>query len=443
MMLYINDEYCSCLEQLKGYFEMPLTADSNIYVDLLDYGRCGDLSKWLSDCGENNLAEEELSQKVKSINSNLSDSEYFAELKKVVTGGSTDGVASSLKPSFDKCFHLEGIELELDEERGKQVLIKLKVLFGINERYELVVSSNWGTRGQNINPSDYKEGEIIKLRFAFRHRPGKDWGMTDVRADGKELLPATELKRFCGLLQPNWSAQATESQKRVLSDLVANMVRVEGGTFTMGATSEQGSDADSDEKPTHPVTLSDYYIGRYEVTQAQWEAVMGNNPSSFKNNGSNCPVENVSWNDCQNFIKRLNSLTGLTFHLPTEAEWEYAARGGNKSKGYKYSGSNSIGSVAWSASNSSSKTHPVGTKTPNELGIYDMSGNVWEWCSDWYGSYSSNPSTNPTGPASGSYRVLRGGGWDDIARLCRVSYRSYNDPDSRGSRNGFRLALRP
>ena len=216
------------------------------------------------------------------------------------------------------------------------------------------------------------------------------------------------------------------------------MVYVAGGTFTMGATAEQGSDAYDDEKPTHSVTLSDFYIGKYEVTQAQWKAVMGSNPSYFK--GDNLPVENVSWNDIQEFIKKLNAQTGKRFRLPTEAEWEYAARGGNRSKGYKYSGSNSIGDVAWYYDNSSSKTHPVGQKTPNELGIYDMTGNVWEWCQDWKGSYSSSSQTNPTGPSSGSYRVLRGGSWSDIARDCRVSYRGYDIPDYRNSNSGFRLA---
>ncbi|MBQ3247459.1 MAG: SUMF1/EgtB/PvdO family nonheme iron enzyme, partial [Alistipes sp.] len=171
------------------------------------------------------------------------------------------------------------------------------------------------------------------------------------------------------------------------------MVFVKGGTFTMGATAEQGSDADSDEKPAHSVTVSNFYIGKYEVTQAQWEAVMGKNPSRFK--GDNLPVERVSWNDIQKFIEKLNAKTGKRYRLPTEAEWEYAARGGNQSKGYKYSGSNDIGSVAWYTDNSSSPTHPVGQKQPNELGLYDMSGNVYEWCSDWHGSYSSGSQTNP------------------------------------------------
>ena len=219
------------------------------------------------------------------------------------------------------------------------------------------------------------------------------------------------------------------------------MIAVEGGTFQMGATSEQGSDAYSDESPVHSVTLSDYYIGETEVTQELWEAVMGSNPSYFSGYPQR-PVEDVSWYDCQTFISKLNELTGKNFRFPTEAEWEYAARGGNKSKGYKYSGSNTIGNVAWYKVNSGSETHDVKTKQANELGIYDMSGNVYEWCQDWRGIYSSDSQTNPTGPTSGSSRVLRGGSWLNYdARECRVSYRQFNHPDTRISCYGFRLIL--
>lgn len=217
------------------------------------------------------------------------------------------------------------------------------------------------------------------------------------------------------------------------------MLPVKGGTFTMGATSEQGSDAISDESPTHQVTLSSFMIGKYEVTQALWTAVMGSNPSSFS--GDDLPVEKVSWTDCKTFITKLNSLTGLNFRLPTEAEWEYAARGGNMSQGYKYSGSDNIADVAWYSSNSSSTTHAVGTKQPNELGLYDMSGNVYEWCSDWYGSYSSSSQTNPTGVTSGSYHVLRGGGWVDDDNSCRVSRRDYCSPGFTSNSLGLRLVL--
>lgn len=219
------------------------------------------------------------------------------------------------------------------------------------------------------------------------------------------------------------------------------MIKVEGGTFGMGATSEQVSDAQGDEKPVHSVTLSHYYIGETEVTQELWQTVMGSNPSYFS--GDQKPVECVSWNDCQEFITKLNKFTGKNFRLPTEAEWEYAARGGNKSKGYKYSGSNTIGDVTWYSDNSFSTTHDVKTKSPNELGIYDMSGNVWEWCQDWFDSnyYNNSPQTNPAGPSSGSYRVRRGGSWNYSARFCRVSNRNYYYPDYKSFHYGFRLAL--
>lgn len=215
------------------------------------------------------------------------------------------------------------------------------------------------------------------------------------------------------------------------------MKLVEGGTFRMGSI-------DSDEKPVHSVTLNSYYIGETEVTQALWQAVMGSNPSYFK--GDNLPMEQVSWNDCQEFIRKLNQKTGKQFRLPTEAEWEYAARGGKKSRGYKYAGSNTLRDVAWfglthNNGNSGDMTHSVKTKSPNELGLYNMSGNVWEWCSDWYGSYSRGSQTNPQGPSSGSSRVLRGGSWHYSAWYCRVSYRFSGDPDCKYNYFGFRLCL--
>ncbi len=224
-----------------------------------------------------------------------------------------------------------------------------------------------------------------------------------------------------------------------IKKLAENMVRVEGGTFTMGATPEQGSDPIFGDKPAHQVTLSDFYIGKYEVTQAEWQAVMGTNPSMFK--GNNLPVEYVSWNDCQEFISKLNELTHQNFRLPTEAEWEYAARGGNQSQSYKYSGSNNLDNVGWYKENSNYTAHPVGQKRSNELGLYDMSGNVSEWCQDWYGVYSSASQMNPQGPGSGHRRVSRGGGCFFKARECHLSFRFSFEPDSKGSNFGLRLAL--
>ncbi|MCI6473931.1 MAG: formylglycine-generating enzyme family protein [Bacteroidales bacterium] len=243
-----------------------------------------------------------------------------------------------------------------------------------------------------------------------------------------------------------------------------NMIRVDGGTFTMGATKEQKNKTYKDEKPKHNVTLSTYYIGETEVTQALWiavmgenltnttngivdqalwQAVMGINPSHFT--GDNLPVHRVSWNDCKKFIQKLNSLTGKSFRFPTEAEWEFAARGGNKSCHTQYSGSSNIDEVAWywqnSGRNSGRTPHPVKTKKPNELGIYDMSGNVYEWCQDWYGSYSSNAQINPTGPSSGTNRVCRGGSWDNSAGGCRSAFRYDSSPEHRYNTVGLRLVL--
>ena len=248
-----------------------------------------------------------------------------------------------------------------------------------------------------------------------------------------------------------YSFTTMEKIEKIVSETISvngvsfTMIAVEGGTFNMGAQSTNpdganyDSDADSEESPVHSVTLSDYYIGETEVTQELWQAVMGSNPSNFL--GNQKPVERVSWNYCKEFIEKLNNLTGKNFRLPTEAEWEYAARGGNKSQGYKYSGSNNVEDVAWYEDNSNNVTHHVKTKSPNELGIYDMSGNVWEWCEDWYGNYSSEAQTNPTGPSSGPGRVLRGGSWFNLAMVSRVSRRSYESPYGTYGDIGLRLAL--
>ena len=215
------------------------------------------------------------------------------------------------------------------------------------------------------------------------------------------------------------------------------MVFVEGGTFMMG---DDDSEYDG-EKPAHPVTLSSYYIGKYPVTQAQWKAIMGYNPSDFKNTDS-CPEERVTWEDAQLFINKLNKkCTNKKYRLPTEAEWEYAARGGKKSKGYKYSGSDDNESVAWCHQKSDGKTHPVGQKQPNELGIYDMSGNVWEWCNDWYGGYSSEEQTNPSGPAFGEFRVIRGGSWRNNPANSHVAFRINDNRYPRLNIIGFRVVV--
>ena len=228
------------------------------------------------------------------------------------------------------------------------------------------------------------------------------------------------------------------------------MVFVQGGSFMMGCTAEQGYYCENHEKPSHQISVSSFYIGKYEVTQAQWKAIMGttvrqqldktNSNWPIVGEGDNYPMYYVNWVEVQEFIRLLNEATGKKYRLLTEAEWEYAARGGNKSQGYKYSGSNNLLDVAWFEDNTGNGSHQVGLKRANELGIYDLSGNVWEWCQDWYGAYSSSTQRNPIGASTGSYRVLRGGSWNGVERNSRVSNRSMNTTDSRFYDLGFRLA---
>lgn len=261
----------------------------------------------------------------------------------------------------------------------------------------------------------------------------------------QDITVSAESKDFSITMTKDEPAQsktsATPAVPAVIQQLERDMVLVKGGTFTMGATTEQGINVPDWEKPVHQVTLHGFYICKHEVTQAEWETVMVDNPSYFK--GSKRPVEQVSWEECQEFIKRLNNATGKNYRLPTEAEWEYAARGGQTSQNTIYSGSNKAGNVSWHETKS---THDVMSKAPNELGLYDMSGNVCEWCSDWYdkeyykNNYNLLPLTNPSGPSSGAFRVTRGGSWIKTTTDCRVSARDGCSPSRHNNGVGFRLA---
>ncbi len=230
-----------------------------------------------------------------------------------------------------------------------------------------------------------------------------------------------------------------EAQTFTVGGVTFMMMPVEGGKFMMGSPADD-TEAEAYEMPQHEVELTSFYMGETEVTQALWKAVMDKKPSFFE--GDNLPVEQVSWNDCQTFIAKLNEMTGKTFRLPTEAEWEYAARGGQKSKSKKYGSASNNVDTFWNADNSGDKTHAVGSN-PNELGLCDMSGNVWEWCSDWYAYdyYASSPKKNPQGPATGTARVKRGGCWGSLAEVCRVANRAYDKPGYWDCTNGLRLAM--
>ena len=274
-------------------------------------------------------------------------------------------------------------------------------------------------KGKYAAPARFKLRELeSKARVAMAPRP---------QTAPKKQLPG----------RPVVEEQTASTTTKGFTDSTTGMefVPVPGGCFQMGDTFGDGFD---NEKPVHEACVSNFAIGKYEVTQGQYKKIMGNNPSNFSSCGDNCPVENVSWNDAQQFIQRLNSQSGRSYRLPTESEWEYAARSGGRSE--KYSGSNDVDSVAWYSGNSGSKTHPVGQKQPNGLGIYDMSGNVWEWVSDWYGTYSSGRQQDSQGASSGSYRVNRGGSWISDAGHARAAFRSYDSPGDRRSFLGFRLA---
>jgi formylglycine-generating enzyme required for sulfatase activity len=304
----------------------------------------------------------------------------------------------------------------------------------------------------------------------------------ELNGDGGEHYTATGRKTFIDvpigtyelIVKADDYKTHTESFQLQLDDTAAKQIKLEEGRdvpnnmiFVEGGTFQMGSNEESNEKPIHSVSVSDFFIGKYEVTQKEWKEVMGSNPSNWK--GDSLPVEEVSWYDAVEFCNKKSEMEGLQkcytgsgkntkcnfsangYRLPTEAEWEYAARGGSKSRNYKYSGSNTIGDVAWYAGNSGSlfiskKTHPVGQKQANELGIYDMAGNVWEWCSDWYSNsyYENSPQRNPQGPTRSFRRMNRGGGWIGKADYCRVAYRYFSYSGAHGplissSFVGFRL----
>ncbi len=272
-----------------------------------------------------------------------------------------------------------------------------------------------------------------------------------VIAAGLLLLIVGGFVLIRALLSNNPNAMNMEQRDSILNELKCNMVWIEGGEFTMGTSNKNDSDALSDEKPAHQVTVNGFYLCKYEVTQKLWQAVMGTNVghqleiigswSQHSDVGADYPMYLISWDECQEFVNRLNLLSGKNYRLPTEAEWEYAAHGGKKSHGYKYSGSNDIDIVAWYMYNSGNTgTHIVGQKKPNELGLYDMSGNVSEWCQDWYGSYSADPQKNPIGPATGSDHIIRSGCEGLPAWSCRISARQHDIPSRRDRDLGFRLA---
>lgn len=386
-ILYIDNEHCSSLEQLKEYFKIGANYDNPIVMELLDYGRAGDISNWLREKGESGLADS-----VDNISNDLGDSDYFSQLTAIITGER----GATVKPEFQKCFHVEHVTVEKDDN-GIIVCVQLRILSSVNESYELAVRTNLGTKGIAVNPYNFDEGSTANLKLKFRKRPNSTIDKIILLADDKKV----------DYEEGNLLAQ--DKIEFTIGDCCFKMIKIEHGSFNMGA----GQDA-------HQVTFTkDYYIGETPVTQALWKAVTGKAPSLFK--GENRPVQDVSREECKVFINKLNKklrsqLGNLRFCMPTEAEWEFAARGGNNSKGYQYSGSDNIDDVAW---NNRGQTNDVATKLPNELGLYDMSGNICEWCQDG----------------------CRGGCWKDGINKCRISYRHHYIYYSRYDYVGLRLAM--
>ena len=387
-ILYINEEHCTSLEQLRGYFENSLGYDSPIFYELLEYARFGDMSKWLREKGESSLAD-----KVDSIDGNLGDSAYFFEMRRIILdimGKSDDGIIGGGKPGFSDCFTFERAKCEFSEE-GLSASIYLKVLLDINETFKLSVQTdNWGILEKNVNPSMSNKGEVIVETFSFSKNSNICHGNIKILADDEPIAPV-------GI---------PDKIEFSVNDINFKMVKVDGGTFSYARRKSGGN---------KQMDLNSFYIGETPVTQALWKAVMRTNPSRFT--GDDLPVENVSWDDCQEFIKELNAITDKTFRLPIENEWEFAARGGNMSKNTKYSGSDHIYEVAWYNENSLLSTHPVKTKNSNELGIYDMSGNVWELC-----QIEAEPYGDDKSASSSERYCLRGGCYCDTPSKCLTSF---------------------
>ena len=304
---------------------------------------------------------------------------------------------------------------------------------------KIIISRNGGLKGDVNGDGEVNIADVNAAINVILGGGGSN-SSADVNGDGE--INIADINAIINIILGGGSSTPADIETFTVFGVEFKMVKVDGGTFTMGATSEQGDDAYDSERPAHQVTLSNYSIGQTEVTQELFLAVMGYNWSHFTGD-LNLPVDQLSWSDCQEFITKLNQITGKTFRMPTEAEWEYAARGGKLSKGYKYAGSNNIDEVAWYDDGINPKTtKPVATKKPNELGLYDMSGNVMEWCSDWYGPYSTEAQIDPVGPETGTDRITRGGSYSfNLPRLCRVSCRRYYSPTFAAPANGLRLAL--
>lgn len=442
-ILFLNNQYIDSLSCLRQLFKGNI--NNTLRRDLLCAFQDGVISKWL---GEGDEECKTIKLALDKIDMDLSNQEHIDKLKLVFAN---ERVHTNTSIKFDNYCVVEnvtycrynkygniintphnigqnGIKFEEDQKVDFQLVLAVKVVNPDNEIMDLKLSVNDKNNkclyeSYKQLPINAKKNEIKNVSFHVELDEIKSG--TDM-----QLVVSHEDKAIweTRILKGNANMEVVVGS---MSKVTFKMIYVDGGTFDMGDNSFGNS--------THKVTLSPFYIAETVVTQALWKTVMNWNLFDFE--GACNPAENVSWGYCQNFIENLNKMTGLNFRLPTEAEWEFAARGGNCSNHTLYSGSNNIDDVAWYRGNSGSVTHPVALKKPNELGLFDMSGNVWEWCEDFYEPYMSNNQVNPHGPKFGSKRVVRGGSWDYLERYCQVSFRHSYAQNMLFDGLGLRLAM--
>ena len=448
-ILYIGNDYCYTLEQLQDYFRHISSDQDVLYNELLTLQRDGLIVQWLEEGTE---TEKALAKRIKGLTKNLTNKEVMENLAEILTNKN-----KNFNVNFLSYLELKEVTYALTEFKQMDVAFKSirngDVIYMMEEHLNGTMHLRLKFKILKREKESFNLKATLSLHQQVIHEETSCLDLNN-ELSGKERLldfciPAHKLQKGVDayMLEVKSESQVLFSAKvslgipdiftLTLNGVRFKMIKVEGGTFKMGSPNYD-SDAYGDERPQHDVTLKDFYIGETVVTQALWKSVMKVNPSVFTGEDE-LPVENVSYNDITGFLAQLNDklkdqLHGMKFALPTEEQWEFVARGGVKSKGYKYSGSNDISQVAWYDDNSNGRTHPVRKKAPNELGIYDMTGNVWEWCdSYWRNNYNANQNR--------SNRVIRSAGWDSVARRCRVASRSYYSPNFRNSNVGFRLVL--
>ncbi len=439
-ILYIGNSYCSCTAELKSIIDKSPAQESPLGKELLCALKDGTLEKWLN---EGNAEEQSLAKELPQVHAGASDSELlrklgecfksnyktqalnisdFIVLQKVhATIGDRPATALPLKSANIYC-RLNDVAI------NPAFHFNFKVEKTIGEKASLYVRIK-----KNDEIAGKSERREINLR-ELSNTLEADFSLLYERdIEDKTTIPLIELvSEFMGEETILWNSRVS-CDIITVGDISFKMIYVEGGTFKMG-------DGLVPVHPIHYVTLDSFFIAETQVTQELWEYIMGSNPSY--NQGLQNPVECISWENCRAFTRKLNKITGLKFRLPTEAEWEYAAKGGNKSKGYLFCGGNDPKSeYFWYAECSKNHTHPVKQLKPNELGIYDMSGNVWEWCYDRYDTYPSSPQVNPKGAEKGEYRILRGGSYDNNNECCATTYRNHHHEKGRSDCFGLRLAL--